>query len=65
MSREKVRDEKLLSDALDRIDEAIQLLREYARRKGGEAESLEDVLYLLEEAGDALERMIREREREG
>ncbi|MEM4917997.1 MAG: hypothetical protein QW518_01545 [Thermofilaceae archaeon] len=65
MNREKGRGERLLSDALDRIDEAIHLLREYAREKKEEAEALEDILYFLEEAGEALERIIRSRERTG
>lgn len=65
MSKERDRGVKLLSDALDHIDEAIHLLREYAKRRSTESESLEDVVFLLEEAGEALDRIIRERERAG
>lgn len=63
MNGERAKDKKLLSDALDHIDDAIQLLREYASKCSG-AEFLEDVLYLLEEAGEALERALRELELE-
>jgi len=50
--------ERALSEALDRIDEAIYILREYSRERPEEAEALEDVIYHLEEAGEALERLI-------
>lgn len=59
MGEKKRKHAKLLAEALDRIDEAIHLLRDYAREAPEDAEALEDILYSLEEAGEALERLIR------
>ena len=50
-----------LSRALDLIDEAIDLLREAARSDRALAELLEDVLYNLEEAGEALSSILEGR----
>lgn len=47
-----------LEAALDRIDEAIDILRELARIDEEAAETLEDVLYHLEEAGELLDSLI-------
>jgi len=49
---------KKLSRALDLIDEAIDLLRDAARADRALAELLEDVLYSLEEAGEALSSIL-------
>lgn len=49
--------EKLFK-ALDLIDEAIDLLRDAARADRALAELLEDVLYSLEEAGEALSSIL-------
>ncbi len=61
MSRKGREGAGLLSSALDHVDEAIHLLREYARAAPEDAEALEDILYALEEAADALERLVRAR----
>lgn len=50
--------EKKLRQALDSIDEAISLLREVAREEGRLAEALEEALYYLEEAGEALNTVL-------
>ena len=47
--------------ALDRVDEAIDILRDLARKDRVLAESLEDILYHLEEAGELLDSLISKR----
>ncbi|MEZ0345685.1 MAG: hypothetical protein ABWK01_03965 [Infirmifilum sp.] len=54
--REKIR------VALDNIDDAISLLREAAREDKKIAALLEDTLYYLEEAGEALSNILEESE---
>lgn len=52
--------EDLLREALDHIDAAIHLLRKYAKLSPEKAESVEDIIMLLEDAGEELESMIGE-----
>lgn len=47
-----------LEIALDRVDEAIDILRDLAKVSEEMAETLEDVLYHLEEAGELLNSLI-------
>lgn len=47
-----------LRDALDYIDAAIDIVRRYAREKGAEDETIEEILYHLEEAGELLDSLI-------
>ncbi|AKG38751.1 MAG: hypothetical protein ACP5II_03150 [Infirmifilum sp.] len=46
--------------ALDNIDEAINLLREIAREDRKIAAALEDIIYYLEEAGEALNTILEQ-----
>ncbi|MCS7104704.1 MAG: hypothetical protein NZ954_03980 [Thermofilaceae archaeon] len=48
---------KLLREALDHIDEAIHLLRLYAEESPEVDETLEDLVYALEEVSEALEKL--------
>ena len=50
-----------LQMALDRVDEAIDILRDLAHKDRVLAESLEDILYHLEEAGELLDSLISKR----
>lgn len=50
----EIREEDILKEAIDHVDTAIDLLRELAKRKKSLAESLEDIIYHLEEAGELL-----------
>ena len=53
-------DEKsLLEEALDHVDNAIYLLRRLAREKPDKVEELEDVIMILEEAGELIEKLLR------
>jgi len=52
--------EELLREALDHIDAAIDLLRRYARLSPEKAESVEDIIMLLEDAGEELESVVEE-----
>ncbi|QOJ79423.1 hypothetical protein IG193_02890 [Infirmifilum lucidum] len=47
-----------LRAALDNIDDAISLLREAAREDKRLAAALEDTIYYLEEAGEALNSIL-------
>jgi acyl-CoA reductase-like NAD-dependent aldehyde dehydrogenase len=49
--------------ALELVDEAIDVLREYARERPEKAEALEDILYALEEASEELDRLVSAEER--
>ncbi len=53
-----------LEIALDRVDEAIDILRDLAKVSEEIAETLEDVLYHLEEAGELLNSLISRSEYE-
>ncbi len=53
-----------LEIALDRVDEAIDILRDLAKVSEEMAETLEDVLYHLEEAGELLNSLISRSEYE-
>gem|GEM_PF-2492625 len=46
-----------LARALELVDEAIDVLREYVRGKPEKAEELEDILYALEEVSEELDRL--------
>jgi len=46
--------------ALDSIDDAISLLREVAREDKKLAAALEDTIYYLEEAGEALSNILED-----
>lgn len=50
---------KVLEDALDHIDSAIHLLRTFAKLQPCKLEEIEDLIVLLEDAGDALEKLSR------
>ena len=52
-----------LVKALELVDEAIDILREYARERPEKAEALEDILYALEEASEELDRLVSAEER--
>ena len=54
-----------LTEALELVDEAIHILRSYVRENPDKAEKLEDILYTLEEAGEALDELVSAEEREG
>ena len=47
-----------LKEALDHVDYALDILRKVARKSRTMADSLEDIIYHLEEAGDLLDSMI-------
>jgi len=47
-----------LEAALDYVDSAIDILRELASSSREWADALEDALYHLEEAGEALNRLL-------
>ena len=51
-----------LREALDYIDSAIDILRKYAHEKGGEDETLEEIIYHLEEAGELLNTLVSREE---
>ncbi len=53
-----------LEMALDRVDEAIDIVRGLVESNEELAESLEDVLYHLEEAGELLDSLIGRLEEE-
>ncbi len=53
--------EEVLKEALDYIDSAIDLLRRYVADRKLEDETVEDVLYHLEEAGELLDTYISRR----
>ena len=55
---------KMLSEALELVDEAIFILRSYARENPDKAEKLEDILYALEEASEALDELVSAEEKE-
>lgn len=55
---------KTLTEALELVDEAIFILRSYARENPDKAERLEDILYALEEVGEALDELVSAEERE-
>lgn len=59
LSLRVVGDTSALERALDLVEEAISILRKYARENPEEAEKLEDILYALEEASDALDALVR------
>jgi len=54
----------MLSEALELVDEAIFILRSYARENPDKAEKLEDILYALEEASEALDELVSAEEKE-
>lgn len=51
-----------LSEALELVDEAIFILRSYARENPDKAEKLEDILYALEEVSEALDELASSEE---
>lgn len=53
--------ENLLSEALDLVSDAIYLLERYAKDNPGEAEELEEVISALEDAEEALDRLVKGR----
>lgn len=53
--------ETSLSEALDLVSDAVYLLERYAKDNPGEAEELEEVISALEDAEEALDRLVRER----
>lgn len=53
-----------MTEALELVDEAIFILRSYARENPDKAERLEDILYALEEVGEALDELVSAEERE-
>jgi len=50
-----------LSEALDLVSDAIYLLERYAKDNPGEAEELEEVISALEDAEEALDRLVKGR----
>jgi len=53
-----------LKEALDYIDSAIDIIRQYAMETGGEDETIEEILYHLEEAGELLDTYLSSKEGE-
>ncbi len=56
---------KILEEAVDHIDSAIHLLRTFAKLQPRKLEEVEDVIALLEDAGEALDNLSRALRGEG
>ncbi|MEM1509434.1 MAG: hypothetical protein QW291_07230 [Thermofilaceae archaeon] len=59
MTSPEKKDRKVLEDALDHIDSAIHLLHTFVKFQPCKLEEVEDIIVLLEDAGDALEKLSR------
>lgn len=65
MQSPKSNSEKILEEAVDHIDSAIHLLRTFAKLQPSKLEEVEDIIALLEDAGEALDNLSRSLHREG